>query len=182
MNHEQKKTYRSRAIAGMERLSNEHVLHPGIGPLIDALKWRDPGPRQTAERENQSEGRSVMIKIQDRVTAFWRDAINLVLGIWLIVSPFVLDYAAQMTPAWNAYAIGVVIAVLSAAALWQFQKWEEWLSAVLGAWLVVSPWLLGFRIGHVATWNQIVVGIVVGALAFWSGVTEPEVRGLTAKK
>ena len=25
-----------------------------------------------------------MIKVQDRVTALWRDAINLVLGIWLV--------------------------------------------------------------------------------------------------
>ena len=75
-----------------------------------------------------------MVKIQDKVLAFWRDAINLVLGIWLIVSPFALGYAAQTSPAWNAYAIGIIVAVLSAAAQWQFQKWEE-VSAVLGAWL-----------------------------------------------
>jgi hypothetical protein len=92
-----------------------------------------------------------MIKVQAKVTAFWRDTVNLVLGIWLIVSPLVLGYAEQTAPAWNAYAIGVVIAVLSAAALWQFQKWEEWLSAVLGAWLVVSPWILAFSVNRVAT-------------------------------
>lgn len=122
-----------------------------------------------------------MTKIQDKLTTFWRDAINLVLGVWLIVSPFALGYAAQATTAWNAYAIGVVIAVLSAAALWQFQKWEEWLSALLGAWLIVSPWILGLGVGDVATWNQVIVGIVVGVLAFWSGVTEPNMRELTAK-
>ncbi len=122
-----------------------------------------------------------MTKIQDSVTALWRDAINLVLGIWLIVSPFALIYAAQTTPAWNAYAVGIVVAVLSAAALWQFQKWEEWLSAVLGAWLIVSPWILAFGVGHVATWNQVIVGIVVGILGFWLDVTEHDMRELTAK-
>jgi hypothetical protein len=122
-----------------------------------------------------------MTKIQDKVTIFWRDAINLVLGIWLIVSPFALGYAGPTTPAWNAYVIGVIVAVLSAAALWQFQKWEEWVSAVLGAWLLVSPWILGFSVGDVATWNQVGVGIVVGILAFWSGVTEHDMRALTAK-
>jgi hypothetical protein len=122
-----------------------------------------------------------MTKIQDKIAALWRDAINLVLGIWLIVSPIALGYAAQTTPAWNAYAVGVVVAVLSAAALWQFQKWEEWLSAVLGAWLVVSPWILGFGVGHVATWNQVIVGFLGGVLAFWSGVTEHDMRALTAK-
>lgn len=121
-----------------------------------------------------------MFSIQDKVTTFWRDAINLVLGIWLLVSPLALAYTAQTAPAWNAYGVGVVIAVLSAAALWQFQKWEEWLSAVLGAWLVVSPWVLGFGVDHIATWNQIIVGIAVGIFAFWSGVIEHDMR-LTAK-
>jgi hypothetical protein len=123
----------------------------------------------------------VMTTIQDKVTTFWRDAINLVLGIWLIVSPLALGYTAQTTPAWNAYAIGIVVAVLSAAALWQFQKWEEWLSALLGAWLIVSPWILGYSVGHVETWNQVIVGIVVGVLAFWSSVTEPNMRELSTK-
>lgn len=121
-----------------------------------------------------------MMKIQDKLSTFWRDAINLVLGIWLIVSPLALGYSVQTAPAWNAYAVGVVIAVLSAAALWQFEKWEEWLSAVLGAWLVVSPWILGFAAEQIPTWNQIIVGIVVGILAFWSSMIEHDVRGLTA--
>jgi len=122
-----------------------------------------------------------MTTIQGKNTTFWRDSINLLLGVWLIVSPFALGYAAQTTPSWNAYAIGVVIAVLSAAALWQSQKWEEWLSALLGAWLIISPWILGFSVGHVATWNQVIVGIVVGVLAFWSGMTEHNMRQLSAK-
>jgi hypothetical protein len=122
-----------------------------------------------------------MFNIQDKVTTFWRDAINLVLGIWLIVSPLALAYTAQAAPAWNAYVVGVVIAVLSAAALWQFQKWEEWLSAVFGAWLVISPWVLGFSASQVPTWNQIVVGIIVGAFAFWSGIAEHDIRRLVSR-
>lgn len=122
-----------------------------------------------------------MFNIPGKVTTFWRDAINLVLGIWLIVSPLALAYTAQAAPAWNAYVVGVVIAVLSAAALWQFQKWEEWLSAVFGAWLVISPWVLGFSASQVRTWNQIVVGIIVGAVAFWSGIAEHDIRRLVSR-
>src|SRR5512143_706761 len=122
-----------------------------------------------------------MFNIQDKVTTFWRDAINLVLGIWLIVSPLALAYTAQAAPAWNAYVVGAVIAVLSASALWQFQKWEEWLSAVFGAWLVISPWVLGFSASQVPTWNQIVVGIIVGAVAFWSGIAEHDIRRLVSR-
>ena len=66
----------------------------------------------------------------------------------------------QTTPAWNACAIGVVIAVLSAAALWQFQWWEEWLSAVLGAWLIVSPWVLHFGADDIATGTKSLLGLL----------------------
>lgn len=40
-----------------------------------------------------------MFNIQDKITTFWRDAINLVLGIWLIVSPLALAYTASKAPA-----------------------------------------------------------------------------------
>lgn len=97
----------------------------------------------------------------------WQDAVNTVLGVWLVVSPWVLGYATATTPAWNAWVLGVVIAVTGIAALTAFHRWEEWVNAVLGAWLVVSPWLLGFTGLTAALWNQIVVGIVVAGLAIW---------------
>jgi hypothetical protein len=168
-------------MVGVERLFHKRVLHPGIGSVNHSLKSRGAELAVMTTTERSMEGDTVMTKIQDKLTTFWRDAINLVLGIWLIVSPLALEYAAQATPAWNAYVVGVIIAVLSAAALWQFQKWEEWLSAVVGAWLIVSPWILGFGVGHAATWNQVIVGIVVGVLAFWSSVTEHNLRELSPK-
>jgi hypothetical protein len=100
----------------------------------------------------------------------WQDAVNVVLGLWLIVSPWVLGYAMLTTPAWNAYVVGVVIAVAAVAALLAFHTWEEWVSVALGAWLVVSPWILGFVATTTALWNQIVVGVIVGGLALWSAV------------
>jgi hypothetical protein len=35
----------------------------------------------------------------------------------------------------------------SLARVWMgaLQRWEEWLNIALAAWIVVSPWLLGFR-------------------------------------
>lgn len=101
----------------------------------------------------------------------WQDAINVVLGLWLVVSPWALGYATQTAPAWNAYVLGVIIAVAAIAALVAFHTWEEWVSVVLGAWLVVSPWILGFTSLTAAFWNQIVVGLVVGVLALWSALT-----------
>jgi hypothetical protein len=113
---------------------------------------------------------SVMVDIGKRLTVQWKDAVNFVLGLWLIASPFALGFAADQIPAWNAWAIGVVLAVAALAALIAFNKWEEWVEAALGLWLIVSPYLLGFATQMNATWNCVIVGIIVAALAIWSAV------------
>lgn len=113
-----------------------------------------------------------MSKYADRLKRHWHDSINVVLGIWLIASPWMLGYAAQAYPSWNAYIVGVIIAVAASAALVAFQKWEEWVNAGFGAWLLVSPWVLGYSSLQPALWNQLIVGGAVAALALWSAFSD----------
>jgi hypothetical protein len=112
-----------------------------------------------------------MDKFRSILSRQWRDGVNVVVGLWLIASPWALGYATLTTPAWNAYVVGVIIAVAALAALFAFHAWEEWVSVALGAWLLVSPWLLGFAATSTALWNQLVVGLIVGALALWSALS-----------
>ena len=118
-----------------------------------------------------------MVDIGKRLTAQWKDAVNLVLGLWLIVSPWALGFVPDRMPTWNAWAVGVVIAVAALGALVAFNKWEEWVEVALGAWLIVSPYLLGFAAQMNATWNQAIVGIIVGGLAIWSVIATPDTAG-----
>ncbi|MEW6249307.1 MAG: SPW repeat protein [Planctomycetota bacterium] len=49
----------------------------------------------------------------------WASWTNLVLGIWLIISPWVLNYAPLRTPMWNSIVLGVIVgavAICSAVA------------------------------------------------------------------
>jgi hypothetical protein len=121
-----------------------------------------------------------MNKAMEKLTNQWQDTLNLVLGLWLIISPWVLAYTAQTTAAWTAHAVGVVILVMAALALYAFHTWEEWINVALAAWLIVSPWLLGYSAVQAATWNQIVVGLAVGVLALWSAAVERG-TGVTAR-
>ena len=57
-----------------------------------------------------------------------------------------------------------MIAGGGAAALAAFAQWEEWLNLLLGLWVLVSPWVLGFQ-GTTAATVHILVGILVAALA-----------------
>lgn len=109
-----------------------------------------------------------MSTINEKVTAGWKDAANVILGLWLAASPWFLSYATETIPAWNAHVAGVIITVAALAALFAFQKWEEWVNTALAAWLAVSPFLLGFNNLTSATANQVVVAVLVGGLGLAS--------------
>lgn len=113
-----------------------------------------------------------MPTITDKITVEWRDAANLMLGVWLASSPWLLGYAAQQTPTANAVFGGIVIALAAAAAVYAFQAWEEWVNVALAAWLIASPWLLAYSTQQAVTWNQVAVGVLVGLLALWSANVE----------
>ena len=44
------------------------------------------------------------------------------------------------------------------------EHWQDWVQAVLGFWIVVSPWVLG-PADSAVTWNFLIVGLVLIALA-----------------
>jgi hypothetical protein len=60
-----------------------------------------------------------------------------------------------------------------------FQEWEEWVNTALGAWLIVSPFILGFSTLMIALWNQLIVGTLVAGLSVWAAMTERP--GLTSR-
>jgi hypothetical protein len=97
-----------------------------------------------------------------------QDWVNLALAICLFVSPWVVGFAAEIQPAWNAWIVGIALGVLAVAALSAFAEWEEWANLVLGVWLIVSPWLLGFAVNVNAMWTHVIVGVLVAAVSAWA--------------
>jgi hypothetical protein len=55
--------------------------------------------------------------------------------------------------------------VLAIAALAAFAVWEEWLNLIVGLWVLVSPWVLGFHGTTRPMAVHVVVGIAVAVLA-----------------
>ena len=47
----------------------------------------------------------------------WRQWLVLALGVWLILSPFLLGYASAEAAAWNAVVTGIVVTIAAAAAV-----------------------------------------------------------------
>ena len=98
----------------------------------------------------------------------WEDWINCILGIWLFFSPWILSYSTNHVAAWNAYVIGIALFVFTIWALSIPKPWEEWVNAVLGLWLVVSPWVLAFSTQLVPAWNAVICGLIVLVLSLES--------------
>lgn len=107
----------------------------------------------------------------------WQDPINLILGLWLVASPWILGYDAENTATSNAVVVGVLIAALAALELFKLTAWEEWSSFALGVWLAISPWILGFNTLTVAMSNALIVGVAVAALALWALGTDKDIGG-----
>jgi succinate dehydrogenase/fumarate reductase cytochrome b subunit len=91
------------------------------------------------------------------------DVLNLILGAFLFFTPWIFDFAAGAQTQ-NAMISGIIIAVLSIAALAAFMEWEEWVNLVVGLWVLVSPWVLGFA-NTTAMVVHVIVGILVAVIA-----------------
>lgn len=117
--------------------------------------------------------------MMDRLSASWQDVLNFLLGVGLVFSPRLLGYELEHTATTNAHVVGAIIALMALAALFAFQTWEEWVSGVLGAWLIVSPWVLGFSAHATAMYTHVLIGIAAIVLAIWS-TSEHDSGHLTA--
>lgn len=113
-----------------------------------------------------------MTNFWKKLSESWQDTVSLILGVWLVLSPWVLGFTMTEAAMWNAVAFGLLISVMAVLALVEFHEWEEWADMAVGLWLVVSPWVLGFAMtmgaGSATTWNFVVVGILTLGMAAWS--------------
>lgn len=99
--------------------------------------------------------------------------LNVLAGVWLIIAPWVLDYSSQNNAVWNQVTVGIVIAVLAFTRAATPDRFESlsWVNFVLGAWLIIAPFLLAYNdTTNTAAiyWNDIIMGVIVLGLAGWS--------------
>ncbi|HWU64915.1 MAG TPA: SPW repeat protein [Ensifer sp.] len=103
----------------------------------------------------------------------WQDWLTGVAGLWLAISPWVMPYisADGMVNAmitWTFFLTGVVVVLIAAAAVSAFSEWQENAGIVLGIWIAISPWILGFSGFPFATVNAVVCGSLIFVLAAWT--------------
>jgi hypothetical protein len=100
----------------------------------------------------------------------WQDWVIVVLGVLLFIAPLGTPFAfggvATASAAYTAYAMGVLIAAIGLFLLANPAKVVgEWIEVLLGAVLVVSPFLLGFSGVVVVAYTAWIIGALAILLA-----------------
>lgn len=96
-------------------------------------------------------------------------------GLFLFASPWLFAYVSEKVRI-EVWASGAAIAAVSIAAMIAFSDWEAWVNLLLGAWLMMSPWVLGFV--HTSAMHvSIAIGsmvVFIAALELWLVHYDPE--------
>ena len=117
----------------------------------------------------------------------WARITSFVLGVWLMADPAFLTYADPAART-NDHIVGPVVAGFAFVAMWQLMRPLRWSELVVGVWLLVAPWILGYDT-VVSTINSLIVGLLLAVLAFvgvktskrfgggWASLLSSDVRG-----
>jgi hypothetical protein len=99
----------------------------------------------------------------------WQDVASLLLGMWLVLSPFALGFAGAAV--WITIMLGLCVILFAIEGFIIPSYLEEWGEILLGLALVVAPWTVGYE-SVSATVSSMVSGILVILFAVWELMTD----------
>ena len=107
--------------------------------------------------------------------------LNFLAGIWIIISAWVYGAIYTSGSAWNSIVVGIVIAVFAAIRFFSPRSAVglSWINALLGIWMIISPWVYGYAGTNTARmWNSVIFGIIVLILGVWSAAATRDTRAV----
>jgi hypothetical protein len=101
----------------------------------------------------------------------WASGLNVIAGLWLIISPWVLGFAgydSRMTG--NNVIFGIIVAVLAAIRVYRAAgtQWLSWINVLVGIWLFISAFVFASTSLTAPFWNNIILGVIVAILGIIS--------------
>ncbi|ELR69956.1 hypothetical protein C900_04479 [Fulvivirga imtechensis AK7] len=105
----------------------------------------------------------------------WAQIVNVVIGIWIMASPGILNYPTPAA-ADNNHIVGPLIVTFAFTAIWEATRTVGKWNIPLGLWLIIAPWILDFE-DNTEIVGEMAAGIVVTALAMVKGKIEQRFGG-----
>jgi hypothetical protein len=107
---------------------------------------------------------------EDESEMIGASSFNILAGVWLIFAPFILRFTDHRGIAWSTGIVGLVVALLAVIRVFGPHRIVglSWVNATLGAWLIVSPLILGDAGVAPVVWSSVVLGTIITGLAICS--------------
>ncbi len=96
----------------------------------------------------------------------WAQIINVLIGIWLMASPSILNY--NDSAADSNHIVAPIIATIATVACWEATRGIGKLNILFGVWMLVAPLIIGY-INPYHIINNMACGSVVILLATMRG-------------
>ena len=97
-----------------------------------------------------------------------------VAGLWEILAPFIIGYSSVTGAMVNAIILGILIlgigiwaAVMNSGGT---IKVLSWINAILGLWVLLSPFIIRYSQTTGAMVNDLIIGIGVVIVGIWAAV------------
>jgi len=131
-------------------------------------------------------GHGVDMMVESHRNMLWPHYMNMMLGFWLLASPFTLGYMSDFVPdanqlrvmaerglpafelrnllmTWSDVISGILVIVFSvlSADAWRRNAWTQWANAFVGLWLLFAPLLFWTPLPEAYANGTLVGGLVI---------------------
>jgi len=101
----------------------------------------------------------------------WANVVNALLGIWFILSPFVLKYTDHRAALWLGIIGGAVLLILAGWAVFseeaRRQKWIQYVNGLVGIWFIIFPYVFALTAVTNVVSTSVIGGIIALVLSAW---------------
>jgi uncharacterized MAPEG superfamily protein len=104
---------------------------------------------------------------------FW---LTLLLGLVLVLAPWVFGYADNTTALWTSVILGAVMAVVSGykARAKDMANWEYWVAGIAGLLALIAPFVLDFGTERSAIWTDTMIGGITLVVSAYQVLLGPQ--------
>lgn len=102
----------------------------------------------------------------------WQDWLTLIIGIWLFITPWIFGFS-NTDYSWSPFVMGALLFIFSLWAIANRKVAAEAINLIIGIWVFISPWVLGFSHTMNAAWIMFVFGAILIVVDIWGiGITK----------
>ncbi|MDN0198691.1 SPW repeat protein [Streptomyces sp. S.PNR 29] len=110
------------------------------------------------------------------------EALALLTGTYLAISPWVVGFNNLTTLTVNNLIVGIAYALIMSGGFGRAYEWthsKAWAGCALAVWTVISQWVIS---GNVDTTKTVVNNVLVGVIALVLGIAASIVAALGARR